>query len=105
MAQICTDCKKKSGPKKRFDVTGHEQCKGKCNTARGGGGGLCQVKFAVVNFATGNLAEAPGFCVANFVDTPGSVVVRRALQAHRNLATGANLAEDPGFVWEISRQI
>ena len=30
------------------------------------GGISCQVKFAVVKFAAGNFAEAPGFCVVNF---------------------------------------
>ena len=61
---------------------------------RGGGGGGAmswQVQFAVVNFAVGNLAEAPGCCVVNFADTPRNVVVYRALQARWSLATGAIL--------------
>ena len=46
---------------------------------RGGGGGISrQVKFAVVNFAVGNFAEAPGFCVVNFADTPRNGEVCRA---------------------------
>ena len=41
----------------------------------GGGGGSCQIEFAVVYFAAGYFAEAPGFCVVNFADTPRNVVV------------------------------
>ena len=45
-------------------------------TCLGGGGGIsCRVKFAVVNFAAGNSAEAPRFCVGNSADTPRNVVV------------------------------
>ena len=59
-------------------------------TVQGGRGGIsCQFKFAVVNFAAGNFTEAPGFCVVNFANTSRSVVVRRALQAPRSLATSA----------------
>ena len=53
-------------------------------TIRGGGGhtrGSCQVKFAAVNFAVVRFAEALGFRVVNFADTPINVVVRRALRA------------------------
>ena len=38
-------------------------------------------------------------------DTPRNVVVCRALQARWGLAAGANVAEDPDFVWEISQPI
>ena len=65
--------------------------------SKGGGGISCQVKFAVVKFAAANLPEAPGFCVANFADTPRNVVVCRALQARWSSVTGANFVEDPGF--------
>ena len=46
--------------------------------AGGGAGGGSQVNFAVVKFAAGNSAEAPGFYVANFAETPRNVVVCRA---------------------------
>ena len=70
----------------------------KCGIVQeGGGGGACQVKFAVVNFAAGNFAEAPGCCVVNFAETPRNVVVCRALQTRRSSATCANFAEDPRF--------
>ena len=61
------------------------------------GGFSCQVKSAVVNFAAGNFAEVPVFCVVNFADNARSVVVCRALQAPWSLATGAYFAEAPGF--------
>ena len=52
------------------------------DTIRGArGGGSCQVKFAVVNFAAGNVAEAPGFCVVHSADPPRNAVVCGALQA------------------------
>ena len=45
------------------------------------GGICCLVKFVVANFAAGNFAETPGFCVVNYADNPGNDVVCRALQA------------------------
>ena len=57
------------------------------------GGMSCQIKFAVANFAAGNFAESPGFCVVNFADTPRNVVVCGALQGRWSVATGANFAE------------
>ena len=57
---------------------------------RGRGGGIsCQVKVAVVIFAAGNIAEAPGFYVVKLADIPRNGVACRALQARGSLATGA----------------
>ena len=48
----------------------------------GGAGGIsCLANSAVVNFAVGNFAEVPGFCVVNFAETTRNVVVCGALQA------------------------
>ena len=62
---------------------------------RGGEGGIsCQVKLAAVNFAVGNFAEPPGFCVV----TPARL---------HNVYywCGRNLRRTPKFAWEISRSI
>ena len=61
-------------------------------------GGICvPSQMCGGKFCCGDFAEAPGFCVVNFADTPRNVVVCRALQARWSLATGANFAENPGF--------
>ena len=48
---------------------------------RGRGGGVVPSQIRGGKFRCGNFAEAPGFCVANFTDTPRNAVVYRALQA------------------------
>ena len=40
----------------------------------------CLVNLVVINLAVGNLAEAPGFCMANLADAPRRVVVQGQLQ-------------------------
>ena len=77
------------------DAVGGDSLEIGCSTV--GEGISCQVKSAVVNFAAGNFAAAPGICGVNFAHTPRNVVVPRALQACWSLATGASFAEDPGF--------
>ena len=78
----------------------------KLGKASGGEGGtLCQVKSAVANAPTGNCAEAPGLCVANFMDTPRNVVVCRAFQARWSLAAGATCGGPWILCGKISRPI
>ena len=74
--------------------------------ATGGGGFSCQVKSAVGNLATGNFAEAPGFCVMNFEDTPRNVVVCRVFAGSAELSHRRQFRGRPRiFVWDISQPI
>ena len=62
----------------------------------GGGGFLCQIEFAVVNFAEGNFAKAPGFLCGKFCGRSQKCCGVWGFAGSVKLSHGCHFAEYPG---------